>query len=259
MKKSNYVIAFVAVAACCFVSFQIVGKDRRQRHSDATTEHSSPDLPGRVSTAPAARAESPPKKPEEATPVEDGELHIPYVVLDEARMDDPEAVARFIDKYARNEAERARMESYASYTKARKAIKMGSTFQSLGHRLLRGEEIKKINLPSFDGEDFEVELSFDDFLSDTQGNHFGTIGGDSYTEVVISYYKDQSGGIVKIPAKGLYIAYTPHTSDVMIIYDLDEGAYEELNAAGHHSHPDHPDRPTHFHSHDGGDHAHSHE
>ncbi len=262
MRKTIYIAAIVFVLVAGLVTLSMVNRDEEGSASKAAqntrlksrenpTQSNQDTHPMAASAGQAAR----PASADKSVLDENGVLHIPYVILDEAHGDDPEAVARFIGKYARNMAEKERMESYSPYAKARKAVRLGSTFQDLGRKLLRGEKVEKLNLPSFGGEDFEVELSFEDSISETSGSDFGTVGGDPYSVVVICYYKDQSGGTVKIPAEGLMVAYTPHTSDIMIIYDMDERAYQLANSHQHHHHTD---SPTDVHSHDGHDHDHSH-
>lgn len=163
----------------------------------------------------------------------DGKMHIGYQVLDESNADDLSASKNMIAKYARNPSERKRLEHNHHCSKRQKAVKMQGSFRDLGRRLLRGENISKLNLPGFNGKDYEVSIIKQDFLTDTQGTLYGKIEGVPYSEVVMVYYEGSSTATLALPTENVHIEYEPHNDDIMMVYEVDQEKYAASSRCPH--------------------------
>lgn len=188
-----------------------------------------------TSSSPLSKGSNPGSSPvalirdSESLENDEGKFHIPYQILDRADASDPESSELMVSKYARTKGERRRLNHAHHCSKRVNAIRIGASFRDLGRKLQAGEPVARVNLPGFDGEDYEVTLTDREFLTDKQGTLFGQVEGLSHSEVVIVYYEDSSTATLAIPTRGIHIEYEPHTEDIMMVYDVDSDKFHDAN------------------------------
>lgn len=146
-----------------------------------------------------------------------------WKTLQSADTTDREAMATFIDAYARNPKHAEGLHQQNAWVLRREMIQQQQTFTDLGKKIMQGEKIERLVLPGIEGEAIPVTVKdISKVVAEHQGTIIGVVEGESHSTAVITYYKGMmSGYISTVRGGGRTLTYEPYSSDQLIVNEVD--------------------------------------
>lgn len=145
-----------------------------------------------------------------------------YRVLDFTWIKDKQSNAAFVQKYARHEMEKNRLETHNKFVHRRSLVELNEPFRDLAKTLMLDPAASEVSLPAFDGKQYDVVITKRDGLSKISGTLRGHLAGDPESDVIITYYEDASSAVVKSNRENVYVDYSAYDDGQVIMNDVHE-------------------------------------